>query len=56
MKNPTIVNIETGIRFIENHMDGKLNLDMVANAVHYYKYHLHAMVTETFVMTTHDYA
>ena len=35
--------------------DGKLELESVAEAVHYSKYHLHRLFTETVGMTIHDY-
>lgn len=38
MENQSVVSIETVIDFIENHLDGKLDLDTVAAAVHYSKY------------------
>ena len=38
MENKTVVRIETVINYIENHLDGKLELEMVAEAVHYSKY------------------
>ncbi len=43
------------IRFIEWHLAEKLTLDMVAKAVHYSKYHLHRMFTDTVGLTLHDY-
>ena len=54
MKN-YIVDIETVIDYIENNLDGKLDLEMVAEAVHYSKYHLHRMFADTVGMTIHDY-
>lgn len=50
-----VINIEIVIDYIENHLDGKLELETVANAVHYSKYHLHRMFTDTVGMTIHDY-
>lgn len=55
MEVQKVVSIETVIDFIENHLDGKLELDTVAASVHYSKYHLHRMFTETVGMTIHDY-
>ena len=55
MEVQKVVSIETVIEFIESHLDGKLELDTVAAAVHYSKYHLHRMFTETVGMTIHDY-
>ena len=50
-----VVSIETVIDYIEANLDGKLDLEMVAKAVHYSKYHLHRMFTSTVGMTIHDY-
>ena len=37
MEVQKVVSIETVIEFIESHLDGKLELDTVAAAVHYSK-------------------
>ena len=50
-----IVNIETVIDYIESHLDEKLDLEKVSEAVHYSKYHLHRMFNNTVGMTIHDY-
>ena len=50
-----IMNIETVIDYIESHLDDKLDLEKVSEAVHYSKYHLHRMFTNTVGMTIHDY-
>ena len=50
-----IVDIETVIDYIESHLDEKLDLEKVSEAVHYSKYHLHRMFTNTVGMTIHDY-
>ena len=55
MGNPSVVRIEAVIDYIENHLDGKLELETVAEAVHYSKYHLHRLFTDTVGMTIHDY-
>lgn len=55
MENRKVINIETVIDFIENHLAGKLELESVAEAVHYSKYYLHRMFTDTVGMTIHDY-
>lgn len=52
----TVLSIERVIDFIENHLDDRLDLDTVASAVHYSKYHLHRMFINTVGMTIHDYA
>ena len=50
-----VASIETVIDYIETHLDGKIDLEQVAEAVHYSKYHLHRMFTNTVGMTIHDY-
>ena len=55
MGNQSVICIETVIDYIESHLDGKLELETVAEAVHYSKYHLHRLFTETVGMTIHDY-
>ena len=55
MCDKVIVSIEAVINYIEHHLDGKLELETVAEAVHYSKYNLHRLFTETVGMTIHDY-
>ena len=55
MGNLSVTRIEAVIDYIENHLDGKLELETVAEAVHYSKYHLHRLFTDTVGMTIHDY-
>ena len=50
-----IVDIEKVIEYIESHLDGKLDLEQVAEASRYSKYHLHRMFADTVGMTIHDY-
>ena len=50
-----IMDIETVIDYIESHLNEKLDLEKVSEAVHYSKYHLHRMFTNTVGMTVHDY-
>ena len=50
-----VINIEMVIDYIENNLDGKIDLETVANEIHYSKYHLHRMFTSTVGMTIHDY-
>lgn len=50
-----ITNIETVIDYIESHLEEKLDLEKVSEAVHFSKYHLHRMFTSTVSMTIHDY-
>lgn len=47
--------ITAAIDHIESHLHEKLDLETVAKAVHYSKYHLHRMFTDTVGLTIHDY-
>ena len=53
--NGYIANIEKAIDYIENNLSDKLDLDKISEAVHYSKYHLHRLFSETVGMTIHDY-
>lgn len=55
MGNQSVISIEAVIDYIENHLDGKLELETVAEAVHYSKYYVHRLFTDTVGMTLHDY-
>lgn len=50
-----IKNVIAAIDYIENHLHEKLDLETVAGAVHYSKYYLHRMFTDTVGRTIHDY-
>lgn len=50
-----IKNISEVISYIEAHLTEKLDLNAVANAVNYSKYHLHRMFTRTVGLTPHEY-
>ena len=56
MGKQSIISIEAVIDYVESHLDGKLELETVSEAVHYSKYHLHRLFTETVGMTIHDFA
>ena len=43
------------VRFIEDNLNEKMDLDIIAGAVHYSKYHLHRVFSDTVGMTIHDY-
>lgn len=55
MNDRTIENIVAAISYVEAHLNEKLDLDAVASAVRYSKYHLHRMFTDTVGITLHDY-
>jgi AraC-type DNA-binding domain-containing proteins len=49
--------VMAAISYIEAHLsDEKLDLDTVADAVHYSKFHLHRVFSDTVQLTIHDYA
>ncbi len=50
-----IEKISMAIGYIEANLTEKIDLDMIAGAVHYSKYHLHRMFSKTLGMTPHDY-
>lgn len=50
-----IVLINKTIAYIEQHLTGKTDLDIISRAVHYSKYHLHRTFKETVGITIHDY-
>ncbi len=50
-----VQNIEKAVDFIEQNLSEKLDLNTVASAVHYSKYHLHRMFLDVLGMTLHDY-
>lgn len=47
--------VMAAIDYIESHLHKKLDLETVAEAVHYSKYHLHRMFTKAVGLTIHDY-
>lgn len=51
-----IKNITAVIDYIESHLQDSLDLETIANALHYSKYHLHRMFTDTVGMTIRTYA
>lgn len=53
--NGNISNIEKVIEYIEYNLSNKLDLDKISEAVHYSKYHLHRLFSDTVGMTIHDY-
>ena len=55
MSVQSILGIEAAIGYIESHLEGRLELGKVAEAVHYSKYHLHRQFSAQTGMTIHDY-
>ena len=56
MQGQTVHIVFQAIRYIEDHLNDKLELDIVAAALHYSKFHLHRIFTKTIGLTIHDYA
>ena len=55
MQGQTVRIVSQAIRFIEEHLEQKIDLDTAAAALHYSKFHLHRIFTKTVGMTIHDY-
>lgn len=55
MHHHKLEKIEAVIDYIELHLSEKLDLDIISNAVHYSKYHLHRIFTDNVGLTVHDY-
>lgn len=56
MQGQTTRIVSQAIGFIEDNLNDKLELDTVAAALHYSKFHLHRMFTKTIGLTIHEYA
>lgn len=54
MSDSSLTCINSVIVYIEDHLCGNLDLETVADAVHYSKYHLHRVFSETVGMTLHQ--
>lgn len=55
MINRRIKNTMLAIEYIEAHLTEPIDLDSIANAVHYSKHYLHRTFTSTVGLTLHDY-
>lgn len=55
MEHPVIENITGVLAYVEASLAQKTDLETVAKAAHYSKYHLHRMFSQTVGMTLHDY-
>ncbi len=56
MQGQTSNIVSQAISFIENNLNEKLELETVAVALHYSKFHLHRLFTKTVGLTIHEYA
>lgn len=48
--------VQAAVEYIEAHLTQKLDLDAIAAAVHYSKYHLHRMFSKAVGLTIYEYA
>ena len=55
MKGQNVRIVSQAIRFIEDNLEEKLDLDAVAEALHYSKFYLHRLFSRTVGMTIHEY-
>lgn len=55
MQGQTAHIVSQTIRYIEDNLEHKMDLEMVSSALHYSKYHLHRIFTRTVGLTIHDY-
>ena len=55
MQGQAVYIVSQAIRYIENNLDSKLDLETVATALHYSKYHLHRIFTKIVGLTIHEY-
>ena len=55
MQGQRIYLVSQAIDYIEEHLDCRLDLETVASALHYSKYHLHRTFARKVGMTMHDY-
>lgn len=55
MQGQAVYIVSQAIRYIEDNLDSKLDLETVATALHYSKYHLHRIFTKIVGLTIHEY-
>lgn len=55
MERKNIENITEAMEYIESHLNEKLDLEKVAKGVHFSKYYLHRLFTDTAGVTLHGY-
>lgn len=55
MQDQTVRIVSQAIRYIEDNLNEKLELDVVAAGLHYSKFHLHRIFTKTIGLTIHEY-
>ena len=55
MQGQAVNIVSLAIRYIEDNLDSKLDLETVATDLHYSKYHLHRIFTKIVGLTIHEY-
>lgn len=55
MQGQAVNIVSLAIRYIEDNLDSKLDLETVATALHYSTYHLHRIFTKIVGLTIHEY-
>ena len=55
MQSQEVYIVSEAVCYIEEHLEHKLDLEIVASALHYSKYHLHRIFAKTVGLTIHDY-
>lgn len=55
MEEQRIALLSEAVAFIEANLQERLDLEQVAAALHYSKYHLHRMFTQAAGLTIHEY-
>ena len=55
MTDQMLAGVGAAVEYIESHLESRLDLDQVAAAAHYSKYHLHRIFSETVGIPVHEY-
>ena len=55
MTDQMLAGVGAAVEYIESHLESRLDLDHVAAAAHYSKYHLHRIFSETVGIPLHEY-
>ena len=55
MTDQMFAGIGAAVEYIESHLESRLDLDQVAAAAHYSKYHLHRIFSEVVGISVHEY-
>lgn len=55
MQNQSVNIVTQAISYIEDNLDDKLELEKIAAALHYSKFHLHRIFTKAIGLPIHEY-